>query len=324
MQTILKVSLLLSLLAHSTGFPDTYTFNERRNVIGEVKTVYAHQQDTLLDIAFQYDLGYEELIRANPGVDPWLPGGNQIILPTQFILPEDRSDGIHINLSEYRLYYFHNRNKVMIFPISIGRGEWQTPVGNAFIQDKIVHPSWYPTAEIRREHKLRGDPLPTVVPPGPDNPLGKFALQLNFPGYFIHGTNRPYGIGMTVTHGCVRLRPDDIAVLFDAIQRKTTVKIYYEPYKSAIQGDSIYFEANVALTMQKEVYLAALTRSIQKTIELAGRNNHVLDWDRIATMVQHKDGVPRKVNFGASHSDWVKTPQATTVVESSTGSSVLF
>ncbi len=316
MRTALKITLFLLLGTHFTAFSDTYTLNKAHNVIGEVKTIRAHREDTFIKIAHQFDLGYEELIRANPGVDPWLPAeGSQIVLPTRFILPEDKSEGIHINLSEYRLYYFYDQNKVMTFPISIGREEWQTPVGRVTVEDKIINPNWYPTPEIRHEHQLNGDPLPAVVLPGSNNPLGKFALKLNLPGYFIHGTNKPYGIGMKVTHGCIRLRPNDIALLFDDITRKTLVKIYHEPYKSTVEGNSIYFEANTAITMSDRDYADALTQSIQKIIEAAVQSDKSLNWDLIGIMIQQKEGIPKEVNLDANNTQWAEVAMPTTATK---------
>jgi lipoprotein-anchoring transpeptidase ErfK/SrfK len=181
------------------------------DVIGQVSVVRVHNQDTLSDIARAYHLGYEEILHANPGVDPWLPGeGTRVILPTQHILPDAPRVGLVLNIPEMRLYYYPKPSKgkppmVATFPVSIGRMDWTTPLGLTRVTAKVINPAWYPPASIRAEHEQEGQELPPKVAAGPDNPLGQYALQLGRTGYLIHGTDRPYGIGMRATHGCIRL-----------------------------------------------------------------------------------------------------------------------
>jgi L,D-transpeptidase ErfK/SrfK len=186
------------------------------DVVGAVTTIEARQEDTLIDIGRRHGLGYEEIVRANPDVDVWLPGeGTRIVLPTRFVLPPGPRHGLVLNLPEYRLYYFPEPEPgkpalVMTYPISIGRMDWATPLGKTRVVSKVVKPSWYPPESVRKEHAADGRPLPRVVPPGPDNPLGAFAMRLGLPGYLIHGTNRPAGVGMRVSHGCIRMFPEVI------------------------------------------------------------------------------------------------------------------
>jgi len=181
------------------------------DVIGAVQTVSARHEETLLDIARAHGLGFDDIVRANPGVDPWVPGeGTQVTLPTRFVLPRAERRGLVLNLPEMRMYYFPVPAKgeaptVVTYPVSIGRMDWSTPLGRAKIVAKVKNPSWYPPESIRKEHAEDGRPLPQVVPPGPDNPLGAFAMRLSIPGYLIHSTNRPAGVGMRVTHGCIRM-----------------------------------------------------------------------------------------------------------------------
>lgn len=270
-------------------------------MVGETRTIHLNREDTFLKLAHDFGLGYQELENANPGVDPWLPfeEGARLLLPLRFILPQDRSPGIHINLSEYRLYYFYDNNKVMTFPISIGRGDWQTPHGDMLVTDKLVNPNWYPTAEIRREHELEGDPLPMVVLPGPKNPLGKFALQLNAPGYFIHGTNRPYGIGMKATHGCIRLRPGGIKVLFDKVPRQTPVRIYFDPHRVAVQKGILYLEIDPFRDSAKaEDYSESMTATMKEMIALAKKHKQQIDWNRVIETIQHREGIAWEVSLG--------------------------
>ena len=174
-------------------------------------------EDTLPDIARRFNLGYEEIARANPGVDPWVPGeGREIVLPTQFVLPAAPREGLVINLAQLRVFYFPKVKEgepqtVITHPIGIGKVGWQTPEGSTKVTGKRTNPTWFPPASVRKEHKEAGDPLPSKVPPGPDNPLGAHMMTLGWPSYLIHGTNKPYGVGLRSSHGCIRFYPEDIA-----------------------------------------------------------------------------------------------------------------
>ncbi len=224
-----------------------------QDVIGAVTTITARHDDTLLDIARRHGLGYEDIVRANPKVDTWLPGeGTEVVLPTRFVLPPGPRSGIVLNLAEYRLYYFPTPEEgesaiVMTYPISIGRMDWATPLGRTNIVSKVRNPSWYVPQSIRAEHAEAGDPLPRIVPPGPKNPLGKHAMRLGIPGYLIHGTNRPAGVGMQVTHGCIRMFPEDIGFLFEEVSVNTAVRIINEPVKIGWDGDDIVMEVHRTL-----------------------------------------------------------------------------
>jgi L,D-transpeptidase ErfK/SrfK len=187
-----------------------------QTVVGVPQAVFARSEDTLSDLAREYGLGYDEIVTANPDIDPWLPGENTpIILPTQFILPNVPKKGVILNIATKRLFYYPEaadgeQQQVLTYPIGIGRVGWETPLGKTTVISKAKNPSWWVPASVRREHAEMGDPLPSVVPPGPDNPLGTRVLKLDMPGYLIHGTNQPYGVGMRVSHGCVRLYPENI------------------------------------------------------------------------------------------------------------------
>jgi L,D-transpeptidase ErfK/SrfK len=219
-------------------------------VVGHNLIVYSRTQDTLLDIARRFDLGYTEIVNANPDLDVWLPGKNQrVIVPNQFILPDAEQKGLVINLAEMRLYYYPEAKKgekryVITHPIGIGREGWTTPVGKTRITQKRKDPTWTPPASILAEHLENGDPLPKVVPAGPDNPLGAYAMRLAMPGYLLHGTNKPYGVGLRVSHGCIRLFPEDIEHLFGKIDVNTPVEIIYQPYKAAMHQGRLYVEAH--------------------------------------------------------------------------------
>jgi len=224
------------------------------SIIGEPQVVFASDTDTLSDLARAYGLGYDEIIAANPGVDPWLPGeGSAILLPTQYILPAVERRGVILNIATKRLFYFPavaegEAQPVMTYPIGIGRVGWETPLGDTTVVSKAKDPHWWVPVSVRREHAEMGDPLPSVVPPGPDNPLGHRVLKLDMPGYLIHGTNTPYGVGMRVSHGCVRLYPENIEILYTLVDIGEAVTIINEPYQFGQRNGDLYFEAHTPLT----------------------------------------------------------------------------
>jgi len=222
--------------------PHVFYADDGGQVVGALQRIRARQQDTLPDLGRLFDLGYEEITRANPGVDPWLPGeGAEIVLPTLFVLPEAPHDGLVLNMAGMRLYYFtapdgDGRRNIYTHPIGIGRVGWSTPLGTTRITARAENPSWYVPESIRKEHAAEGDPLPAVVPPGPDNPLGRHVLRLAMPSYLIHGTNKPWGVGMRVSHGCIRLYPEDIEALYSMVPTDTPVHIVDQPYLAAGTG----------------------------------------------------------------------------------------
>jgi L,D-transpeptidase ErfK/SrfK len=252
-------ALLIAVLPGLSLFAAEFTISADTEVIGEIQRVRAVYEDTFVILARRHNVGYEELRRANPGVDPWLPGaGTEIVLPTQFVLPRAERRGIVINLPELRLYYFPDApdahgQRVITHPISVGRMDWATPLGRTSIVAKAKNPSWYPPQSIRDEHAARNDPLPNVVPPGPDNPLGNHALRLGIPGYLIHGTNKPSGVGMRVTHGCIRMFPEDIEALFGMVDSGTQVRIVNQPFKLGWGEGGLYLEAHLPLEEPDQV-----------------------------------------------------------------------
>ncbi len=225
----------------------------QQSVVGAPQIVLTRRDDTFSDLAREYGLGYDELITANPGIDPWLPGENTpVLLPTQYIIPDVPRDGIVLNIASKRLFYFPESVEgqpqiVQTYPIGIGRVGWETPLGETTVIGKAKDPAWYVPASIRREHAEAGDPLPAVVPGGPDNPLGTRVLQLGLPGYLIHGTNQPYGVGMRVSHGCVRLYPENIELLYSLVDIGVPVRIINEPFLLGRFNGELYFESHEPL-----------------------------------------------------------------------------
>lgn len=269
-------------------------------VIGAAGQINARYTDTLIDIARQHGLGFNEIRHANPSVDPWLPGaGARVILPTRFILPAAPREGVVINVAEMRLYYYPSasageRPQVVSYPISIGRGDWETPLITTTLTAKVKDPSWHPPESVRREHAADGDPLPKIVPPGPDNPLGGYALRLGLPSYLIHGTNKPFGIGMQVTHGCIRLYPEDIEALFAAVPVGAPVRIINQPYKAGWHDGELFLEVHAPLSGSVEVEPAQnLTPVVGQVIAATeGRPEYPVDWEKVRAVVREHAGIP--------------------------------
>ncbi len=262
-------------------------------LIGEPVALQVKYVDRFSSLAIKYDLGFDEMRDANPGIDPWIPGeGTRVVLPTQFMLPPGPRRGVIINLPEYRLYYYpKNSGTVMTFPVGIGRVGFQTPSARAKIIAKIVNPAWYPTKSARDEHAELGDKLPSVVPPGPDNPLGHLAMQLSLPGYFVHGTNKPAGVGQRVSHGCVRLYPDDIQSLADAVPIGTEVRIVDTPIKVAWHDGTLWMETHPPL--KGELDMARMTQIINAAID---GTDVVVDWTRAEEMARAPTGMPGPIS----------------------------
>jgi L,D-transpeptidase ErfK/SrfK len=245
------ISWLFVCLAMPSGNATTfYLPDDKTRVVGHNLIVFSRAEDTLLDIGRRFDIGYSEMASANPSVDIWLPGsGQRVLVPNQFILPAGVQKGIVINLAEMRLYYYPKQEagqpkKVITHPIGIGREGWQTPLGKSKIIQKVKNPTWTVPESVLAEHLANGDPLPKVVPAGPDNPLGAFKMRLGMPGYLLHGTNKPYGVGLRVSHGCIRLYPEDIEHLFGKVPLNTEVEIVYQPFKAAMYRGRLYVEAH--------------------------------------------------------------------------------
>lgn len=296
-----------------TGLPsDRLVLHSKDNdVVGQIQVLVAKSEDTLPEIARRYDLGYEEIVGANPGIDPWLPKeGAKIVLPTQFILPSGSREGIVLNLATMRLFYFPEMVSgkpavVMTHPIGIGRVGWSTPLGETEVLAKARDPSWYVPISVRKEHEEAGDPLPAIVKPGPDNPLGRFAIRLGIPGYLIHGTNKPFGVGMRVSHGCIRLYPEDILRLFEQVPKGTPVRIVNEPYQLGWLEGQLYLEAHTPL---EDDQMDATLRLANLLANHLGED-HDIDFEKARKAIEQPLGVPVAISLpsGSSARSVVRT-----------------
>jgi len=302
-----------------------------QSVIGMPQIVYPRADDTLSDLARSYGLGYDELIAANPTVDPWLPGtSTPVLLPTQYVLPDVPRKGVVLNIASKRLFYYPEvpegqAQVVKTYPIGIGRVGWETPLGATKVVSKARDPHWYVPASVRREHVEQGNPLPAVVPPGPDNPLGSHVLKLDMPGYLIHGTNQPYGVGMRVSHGCVRLYPENIELLYELVEIGETVTIINEPFLIGGLDGQVYFEGHQPLeddALSAEERLTSLFARYKERSE-AGLTKR--DKDHVRAIASVGRGVPARIAVHDSdevfararlvHNIVTTDPEAPTLIE---------
>lgn len=281
------------------------------DVVGQVQVIKASYEDTFADLGKKYDLGYLEMVAANPGVDAWLPGvGTEVVLPTRYILPPGPREGVVINLAEYRLYYYpKDRPVVYTYPLGIGREGWDSPISETSITVKTPNPGWTPPQSILREHAEAGDPLPAYVPPGPDNPLGPYKLTLGLPGYLIHGSNKKFGIGMRVSHGCFRMLNHNVLELASVVPVGAKVRIINEPYKFGMLQGELYLEAHATLSNDGETSVVdkhnALVNTLMKRKDI--KDAHLLNWERVREIIAAEEGMPVAV---AEHAAVIKADTA--------------
>ena len=315
-----RTSLALCvLLSAAPAWATVYELPEDGgSVVGSDEHIQSKYQDTLLDIARRYSLGYEEIIRANPGTDMWIPGeGKDILLPGQRILPPGPREGIVVNLPEHRLYYYpkpkkHEKPVVISFPVSIGKMDWHTPLGETHVTSKVKNPTWYPPESVRKEHEANGDPIPKIVKAGPDNPLGDYAMRLAVGDgtYMIHGTNNPMAVGMAITHGCIRMYPEDVASLFPLIPVGTKVYLVNEPVKTAYVDGQLLLEVHPPVDAQgqsTEPNMELLSQVLDKAL---GNTSAAIHWDFARQTLQAANGMPVVVGVVADNPDSPAAPDA--------------
>ena len=294
------ITSVLVIIAASQSQADIFTLPPADvDVIGQVSTVTASSNETLLDIARRYDLGQNEILLANPTVDRWLPEENSVVvLPNRFILPNVARTGLVLNLPEMRLYYFPKpkpgENPIVItHPVSVGRMDWKTPLGKTSIISKKKDPDWRPPQSLKDEAIAAGDePLPDIVKAGPDNPLGRYAMRLGIPGYLIHSTNKPYGVGMRVTHGCLRMYPEDIERLYEGIPVGTPVQLVNQPIKLGWLAGSLFVELHPPLDEDQDKYANYMQSVLDAIAEFTDQEEINLSGRTLWQTIEHQDGIP--------------------------------
>src|SRR3984957_20421007 len=273
------------------------------DIVGYVQKTTVGKEDTMPDIARRFDVGYEEILTANPGVDPWLPGvGREVVVPTQFILPAAPHEGVVVNVAAMRIFYYPPHKKgqsetVYTHPIGIGKVGWKTPEGTTKIVSRQKDPIWVVPKSVREEHQENGEQLPAKVPAGPDNPLGAYMFRLGWSSYLIHGTNKPYGVGMRSSHGCMRLYPEDIAVFFDLIPIGTKVTVVNQPYLFGWRDGTLYLQAYTEMEddsrdwskNRKKLLAKLLNPKLQKNVS---DHDNEIDWQRVGDLAHTPRAVP--------------------------------
>ena len=267
--------------------------NKDDSVVGQLATVPVKEGDALPDIARHFGLGFEEISAANPDLEPWTPQPQaRAILPLQFILPDAPHKGIIVNLAAMRLFYFpaSKSQSVITYPAGIGKEGRSTPTGQMVVERKATHPTWYVPESIRKDHQQKGDPLPASVSPGPDNPLGDYAMYLSKPSYLIHGTNKPYSVGFRASNGCIRLYPENIDKLFGKVAEKTPVKIVNQPYLLGWLNGVLYLQAYAPHEELDDK--VAKKNVIAKLKQIEKKQGHKLDWPKIEETLAQARGIP--------------------------------
>lgn len=265
---------------------------KNQDIVGTIASIQTRENDTLPDIARHFGLGFNDITIANLKLDTWLPKPeSQVILPMRYIIPDVKRRGIVLNLANMRLFHFPQQqpNRVITYPIGIGRNGWSTPTGRSKIIAKKKNPVWNVPVSILKEHARKGDPLPRIVPAGPDNPLGDYAMRLSMPSYLIHGTNKPYGVGMQISHGCVRLYPEDIAQLFQHTSIGTRVSIIDRPYLLGWDHEVLYLEAHQPLQRVNNKFKKKLLKKLKRLSRKAGV---LIDWERVDVILNQANGIP--------------------------------
>jgi L,D-transpeptidase ErfK/SrfK len=282
---------------------ERFEFDPGQDVVGVVQVVTAGRDDTLTDIARRFNVGYEEILRANPKVDPWLPGeGREIVIPSQFILPDAPRTGLVINIAAMRIFYYPpvrrgERPLVLTHPIGIGKVGWRTPEGVTKIVRRQQDPTWRVPVSVRKEHHENGEDLDPVIGPGPDNPLGKYAFYLQWPSYLIHGTNKPAGVGLRSSHGCIRLYPEDIEQFFAVVPVGTQVRVVNQPFVFGWRDGQLYMQPFGVLEDDTRDWAKASRRLLSKSLaatlqqQLQAHGTQV-DWTLVSALARAPRGVP--------------------------------
>jgi L,D-transpeptidase ErfK/SrfK len=282
---VIALTVMICLLQVIPVAAEGYTYSNDSTMIGSLKTYKTKKGDSLIELARKFGLGYNEITATNPKLDPFVPGdGITIDVPTAWVLPALPSyDGIVINLSEMRLYYFPaNKSSVVTFPIGVGDEGKETPEGTFKIVEKIVNPSWHVPQSILKEKPE----LPKVVPPGPENPLGSHAMRLSEKSILIHGTNRPYAVGRKASHGCIRMYPEDIPKLFEMVPNKTKVSIIRQPIKVGKTKDRVYIEIHKDTELDINYFNEAVRLLVKNGLF------QDVDKDKMLSAVREKRGLP--------------------------------
>lgn len=300
--TKLASSILSAVFASSLILPEnilakTFTLpSNGGDVVGTIQTISPHQlrpDDNFLTLSERYGVGFHELEEANPNASPWTPNYGDITIPHRYVLPSVR-EGIVINLAELRLYYFPTGStKVHTYPVGIGKKDWTTPTIRTEVSHKMVNPTWTVPSSIKEEYAERGETIADSIPAGPENPLGKYAMRLGSGSYLIHGTNKKIGVGLRVSHGCIRMFNKDIRQLFSMVPKGTPVTIVNEPFKVGTDGKKIYLEAHQPLSETKDDFQDSKSLIRKQLYKLGG--SYKIDWNATQYIADDLRGIPAPI-----------------------------
>lgn len=311
-QTLVTIWLLsVSAIAPgSIGLAATFDVPaDGSTLVGQLRVVRPTHENTLLDVARHFDVGYHEITWANPAVNVWMPSGEAVVVPAQFILPSTPWKGIVLNISQRRLFYFPTpapgqQAQVITFPVSIAREGWSTPLGQSKIVAKHKDPAWFVPKSIRAEHVAQGEAeFPEYFPPGPNNPMGMLAIQTGFPGIYIHGTNRPWGVGMRTSHGCLHLYPEDAATLFPLMKEGIPLRVIDEPFVVGHRNGQVMM-ASYEPVAEYGASSNLFTRAVLALLpyleaDAAGQSiGYDIAWEKVQEVVSKKTVVPMSVSPG--------------------------
>ena len=290
-------------LSASSSFSLTFPLPAKGgDVVGKISTYVVNKGDSIASIAQKTDMGYFEMLEANPGVNADNPQvGTVLIIPSEYILPPYPRRGIVINLVQMRMYYYpQGKNIVETYPVGIGRMEWGTPLGKMTIIGKRKNPTWHVPKSIKEARAKDGVELPDMVPPGPKNPLGKYAMRLSNTAYLIHSTNDPSGVGRRSSSGCVRMYPDDIASIFPRIDHGTRVTIIDDPYAAGWKGNELFLESHLPLQEQQDELVNNHEEAVRKALTAKTHNRKAtIDWKKAYAISTEEMGLPQVVGMAS-------------------------
>lgn len=285
------------LMISSHAFATSYTIpSEKESVIGSIQTGWVKSGDQAADIAKAYDIGFNEIQNANPQINMnhRFASGREVMIPTQHLLPNAPRKGIVINLPEMRMYYYSG-NEVLTYPIGIGKPGKTIPVTTSKVTYKKTNPFWYPPQDIREFNLAQGVILPRVLPPGPDNPLGTYAIYMSVPTYLIHSTIFPESVGRRASFGCIRMYETDIESFFPTVNKGIPIEILNAPVKVGWQNKALFMEAHEPLEEYKDDVNASLPGMVHQIVERSGNEPILIDWQAVSFIAQNKDGIPHKI-----------------------------
>ncbi len=288
---------LTLLFQSSLVFALKFQLNNKTNIVGKTQIISVPSGENITDLGQKYSVGFLEFMEANPSVNlNRLWSGEKLVVPTRYILPKAAHRGIVINLAELRLYYYPSHEHVVYtYPIGIGRVRSPTPIVRSKIIEKTRNPTWTPTADAHQEAREKGLSLAKRVPPGPDNPLGKYAMRLAVRVYLIHGTNDPSGVGIRSSGGCIRLYPQDIKKLFHMVKIGTPVEIIDQPIKTGWKNNTLYLEAHVPVDFKRHRAQNVLKPVVKVIMPEVKKRHASVNWNKAMLIAERQSGIPTSI-----------------------------